>query len=462
MTPPTETVTGTETKNVSQQRLEGASAADDQTVPQNAQVIPRVVANQMLFQAGNSLTTGSFFNYFVSGFHPSAFWLAVLMILPETCQSMSALVARFCSWMGYKKQVWVIGLTIGRLASMMIPLALLFPTTQGQQTTALIYILCCTVIWYLAQGISYVSYYSWLSDLAPRSRWGKLFSRRQIASLLVGVFMPLGTLALRNQFLKTLPDEAERWSYAVIFTLGGLLVLASTGPLLSLPEIPSTAAQRKPIQWIAALTGNRSFGYLLASRWTAAFFQGLTQAVLFKYAYDVLKIPLQTYLSLISLMLLLQIPVSWWAGKLSDSNRDREGMFLGLLLVSLSMPCWLASSAEHWWWLIVAYSLWSAFALVNVCGVNMCLKLAPRGNNLGHFALYEQISGLIAGLAGLLGGWGLDQLLSYATTAGAPKTSAFLTLMTISTCGRILAPFWLLGVRSPELNTTHADNRRNP
>ncbi|WP_437194101.1 MFS transporter [Planctomicrobium sp. SH527] len=450
----------TETEQQTLSNLENQASSEDQISPQPGQVIPRVVANQMLFQAGNSLTTGSFFNYFVSSFQPSAFWLAVLMILPETCQSMSALVARFYSWVGHKKKVWLAGLIIGRLASMMIPMALLFPATQGQQTTALTYILCCTVVWYLAQGISYVSYYSWLSDLAPRSRWGQLFSRRQIASLLVGVFMPLGTLALRNQFLKTLPDEAERWSYAVIFVLGGLFVLASAGPLLPLPEVPATAAQRKPVRWFAALTGNRSFGYLLASRWTAAFFQGLTQAVLFKYAYDILKIPLQTYLILISLMLLLQIPVSWWAGKLSDSNRDRRGMFLGLLLVSLSMPCWLASSAENWWWLIVAYSLWSAFALVNVCGANMCLKLAPRGNNLGHFALYEQISGLIAGMAGLLGGWGLDRLLVYFTATGTPKASAFLTLMMISMCGRILAPFWLLGVRSSELNTMNTDQRQ--
>jgi len=412
-------------------------------------VITRVMGNQALFQAGNSLTTGSFFNYFVNGFHPSAFWLAVLMILPETMQSLCLLTRR---WWTNRKSVWLASLVIGRFSAMLIPCALLFPTTESQQLAPILFVAGCTAVWYFAQGIAYVNYLSWLSDLAPSTRWGTLFSRRQMAGLLIGIGMPLGVLMLRRKILAPLPDDAERWSYAVLFTAGGILTICSVLPMLSLPDVPMAAtapAAKRP--W-REIWSNARFRYLLASRWTAAFFQGLTQAVLFKYAVDFLKIPIETYFSMISLMLLIQLPLSWSAGRLSDAGQDRAGMFWGLLIVSLAMPCWLMATAVNWWWLVVAYACWGAFALVNVCGTNLCLKLSPRSENLRQLTLYEQVSGFIAGLAGLLGGALLDQMLHGVTETDA-RIAAFQTLIVVSWIGRTAAPLWLLGMR--EVHSPH-------
>jgi len=411
------------------------------------------MANQMLFQAGNSLTTGSFFNYFASGFHPSAFWLSVLMIIPETMQAISVLAYRFFFQGKQRKRTWLAGVIAARGFALLIPLSLLFPTDAGQQLTPILWIAVWTTAWYLAQGIAYVNYLSWLSDLAPRSRWGHLFSWRQMAGLMISIFVPLGTLMLRRRVLSQLPDEAERWSYAIIFTTGGLLALLSIFPLLKLPDVP-LPRQRQPIQRLTIhwreMWENKSFRYLLASRWTAAFFQGLTQSVLFKYAYDILKIPIETYLILVSFMLVLQLPISWIAGRLCDSQQDCTGLFIGFLIASLAMPCWLMAKAETWWWLIVAYACWGSFALVNICGTSFCLKLAPRGSNLGHLAFYEQVSGLIAGLSGLLGGAVLSALLANTDSSaltGTGLVASFHLLMIISWMGRIIAPLWLLAIR---------------
>ncbi len=419
----------------------------------------------MLFQAGNSLTTGSFFNFFIYGFQPSALWLSLFMIIPETAQALGVFIHRQFSFSPRRKRTWLIALGISRTFAFLVPLALLFPAGAKGNFGALAYLTICVTGWYVAQGVAYVNYLSWLSDLAPRRDWGHLFSWRQIGGLLISVVVPLGTLQLRNRILSPLPDEAERWSYAVIFTLGGLLVLASVLPLMSLPERPAELPSKRhgicrAVDW-DGIWQNRNFRWLLASRWTLAVFQGLTQAVLFKYAVGVLKVSLPTYLMLISLMLVLQLPLAWLAGKFSDREQDRGALFCGLLLVSLAMPCWLMATPEHWQWLIPAYAFWGFFALVNVCGTNSCLKLAPAQENRTCLALYEQGSGLLAGVAGLIGGLSLDQLLSASASPTAAALSTGMTpyhlLITLSWIGRVLAGVLALGVRIPaatEVGTT--------
>src|SRR5690606_28631858 len=82
---------------------------------------------------------------------------------------------------------------------------------------------------------------------------------------------------------------------------------------------------------------SRSLKFLLAARWWLAFFQGLTQAVLFKYAFDHLKISLTTYIIFTSLMIFLQMPMAWWAGRRCDAFREKSTLFWGMLVVSFAM-----------------------------------------------------------------------------------------------------------------------------
>jgi hypothetical protein len=109
----------------------------------------------------------------------------------------------------------------------------------------------------------------------------------------------------------------------------------------------------------------------------------------------------------------------------------------------------MVSTREFWQPVCLAYALWGGFGLVNVCLNNLCLKLAPRSDNTTQFAVFEQVGGLIAGLAGLLGGYCLDRLLAGISQGSPTAQSAFLVLMAVSWLGRLTAPLWLLGVRQP-------------
>lgn len=416
------------------------------------------MVSQLLFMAGNSLTVGGFFNYFVAQFRPSGLWMAAAMIAPETSQSFSVLGRWLMAKWRNRKLNWIVCLIAGRLASMLLPVALLWPAGQSHEPLQLI--LGCTVVWYLFQGLAYVNYISWLSDLVPEVNWGALLSRRQMAGLVVSLGMPLLSVWLRQTLLKDQSDEVIRWSYSLFFITGGLLTLCSILPLLPFPEAPWRIDEQQassPLRKSVAVLGHHqrmpadrwSFRFLLAARWWLAFFQGLTQAVLFKYAVDHLDVSLPTYTVCTSLMILLQLPMAWWAGRRCDGFQEKWTLFGGMLVISMAMLFWIRVEPSTWWLIVPAYLLWGGFGLINVCGPSLCLKLSPVSDNSTQFALYEQVSGLIAGLAGLLGGYLLDRLAGVSWLSAERGLTPFTALFFISWLGRLTAPFWLLPIRQP-------------
>lgn len=433
------------------------------TSNQTERVIARVMLGQLLFVAGNSLTVGGFFNFFVSRFDPTAFLFAVAMIVPETSQSLSVLGRVILRWSPRRKRNWIGFLIAGRMAAMLLPVADLLERSESSLIDPMTYILVCTGIWYLCQGIAYVNYISWLSDLVPEVRWGRLLSRRQMASLFVSLGFPLVATLLRDRWLKGLSPEAEAWSFAVLFLVGGMLTLTSIFPLLSFPEVPlarSISETRREgfvpgeqeavrLLGVRTRTFTTSFLKLVAARWWLAFFQGLTQAVLFFYATRTLSISLTTYTVLTSIMVLSQFPMAALAGRCCDHFGEKWALILGMLMTSTAMLFWMMASSEQWYWLIPAYLLWGGFGLINVCGPSLCLKLAPPSDNTTHFALYDQCSGLIAGLAGLLGGMLLDRM-----GQGMWGFSPYLVLFGISWLGRVTAPFWLVTLRQPKMENS--------
>ncbi|WP_437186117.1 MFS transporter [Planctomicrobium sp. SH668] len=423
--------------------------------PDDKHVLQRVMLSQFLFTSGNSLTVGAIFYYFVSQFAPSAMFLALLMITPELSQSMSLLAGRtFQSNFHNRKRNWIVFLILARLVAMFIPIALLWPiqgsaTERAMQLEPLLFVLGCTVVWYLCQGISYINLMSWLSDLVPQARWGELFSRRQIASHFAAIGFPLLMLFLRQQALKGLPKEVERWSYGALFLLGGILTLSSIIPLLSVQHHAPRKAILEPIAVTKGMRFSASFLYLLVSRWWLAFFQGLTQAILFKFAVGYLHLSLLTYALLQSLMIFVQLPTAWQASQVCDAYQDRRGMQWSMVVVSFAMLLWMFSTPEHWWLVTGAYILWGGFGMLNVCGHSLCFKLSPRQHNRTHFALYEQISGLIAGLAGLLGGFWFDSMIVKNASPGEVQVAPYLLIFFVSWLGRLTAPIWLFGIKQP-------------
>ncbi len=432
-------------------------------------IIRRVILGQMLFSAGHALTTGGFLNYFANPFFQGfAVWMAVLQIVPEAAESLAVITRWLVLKWGGRKSVWWISLVLGRLAALAIP-GLVYLGMKPGSSGAMSAIIALLGVWYLLQGVSYTAYLSWLSDLVPEVNWGRLLARRSMAISAVTLCMTYIAAALLDQ-MKVLPTPEKLSGYTVLFACGGALCLASILPVMGLPRVAMRGScegktrdsEVVPSLWesigpqLRLAFGDATFRRFVFGCWQLSFFQGLTQSAQFQLSANLLHVSQFEYYRMLSMMLLVQIPLAAWSGRLVDRGYDRRVMVLGLFGLSLAMGCWWMAtwSAEpgslHAWqgaaWLWVSYVLWGGFGLVNVAQPSLGMKLAPRSDNSVQLSLFRQIGGLLAGLAGLLGGLVLE---SYQQKAKLPPLEVFRWLFIISGIGRASAALWFWGEDLP-------------
>lgn len=423
------------------------------------QILAAVMWGQLLFMAGHSLTSpsGGFLTYFFYEFGPSALAVALLKTLPDVAGLAGLAASPLARWIGSRKHLWLGGLLAARCISLLIPLnngwqgepgSELRPPAIGGVSGFLIVL----TVWHLLQAVAFMAYLSWLGSLLPDQRWGRLFARRQLGGLLVLLIVPLGAAQLKDQVLNPLSPMAELWGYTLVHWTGNALCLLSMIPLLRLPadaaprvlEVPGGSCLLRGFRRMQRVWGDRSYRLLLLHGWWLAFFQGLTQAVLWQFRVKVLHISLSTYLLLDASMVLLQIPFGIWGGRLCDSGREWSAYFWGVLAVSSALLFYLAATPQTWWLLFVAHAVFGVFGLVNVCVDTVGLKLAPRQDNLLHLATFRQGGSLLAGLAGLLGGYWLDRLTADGLWGLQGVEAGSRLLMMVSWMGRLTAACWLL------------------
>lgn len=418
-------------------------------------IIRRVWLGQLLFSAGHALTTGGFLNYFADPyFQGLTLAFAVLQITPEAAESLSVVTRWIVQRCGNPKTVWWMALLLGRLAALLIPGIVIAGAIPGSQVVIALMI-GSLAFWYLLLGISHTAYLSWLSQRVPEVNWGRLLASRSIALSLVTIAMT-GTASRLVDWTLQETGWGRDVVYPVLFSVGGAICLLSILPLLAVPggppsrtsnphlsasgEPPRTSWQTLHLAW-----GDRSFRRFLLGSWQLAFFQGLTQTAQFQFSKNILKVSLTDYYSMVSAMLLLQIPLAALSGWLVDRGHDRKVMVLGLLGLSLAMGCWTLAGWYGPDWLWAAYFIWGGFGLVNVAQPSLALKLSPREDNALQLSLYRPIGGLLAAIAGLLGG---SVLSRYAEGSQLAPLVVFQMLFLISGVGRGLAALWFLPTRS--------------
>jgi len=410
----------------------------------------RLAATQTLFTAGHALTSGGFFNYFVSTYRPTATWLAILQAAPEFFETAGLFARPIVTRIWSRKTLWIVGLVLGRLAAFAIPLVAILG--QGLDASLVLpWILVAVGFWYALQGLSYIALLSWLSDLAPERAWGRIYSSRQVVVIVVTWIMStLGGQAIRWQRAHLPPDQ-QFWFYVIAFTGGGLVAAFSFLPMSRLPAI-GTKPVFEPGRFLGPLKAaiaDRDFRFLLLWAGHMALAQGLTQAVITKYQIEVLRIPLDGYLQMVAVMLSIQAVLSLVAGQLSDRLGDRNLLFASHLLVSLAMVFPFLATPANPGWQFGAYMTWGLFGVVNVVMTTLAWRLAPRSDNTSFLGLFRPLTGLTAALSGIVGGVWLDRLLKseWSTEFLGRSWTGFHLLFLISLFGRVTAPFWLLGIR---------------
>lgn len=420
--------------------------------------------------AGHALTStsGGFLTYFFYEFAPSAFAVALLMTLPDVAGLAGMLTRKLSEVCGGRKRVWLGASLLARVASALVPLSL-FWHHGPLETYPQLFILVCVGIWHVFQAVSFLAYLSWIAALLPDSRWGHFNASRTVAGVVVTLILPTAVACWREYAIQGASPEWRLGTYSLVFIAGTLLSLLSILPLLWLPDPDANtttapvASHARSIPRVGLLDVLRDaqFRCLLAQWWWLSLFQGLTQAVLWKFRISVLQISLPIYLVMNSVMLLLQIPLGIWMGKLCDGNRHWLPYVISIVVLSFSMLLYAAATPATWWLVFIAHGLFGLFGLINVGLDTASLKLAPQHDNLMHLAVFRQAGSLLAGIAGLLGGLWLDHFVSQGATKAAGLDVGCRVLLIVSWIGRLTAAAWLLPyLLNPPL-TQGRDSRAN-
>lgn len=418
-----------------------------------------LIVGQMLYTAGASLTSGSFFIYYIRQWTSAGSTIAWFLILPElvhlTAFSATYLIRRFRS----AKRVWLVAAIIGQTLAVGWA-AVGFVDTEAQHAPIVVPILFGVLaLSECSRAISYVAFITWLTELWGKPRLGQLFGWRQSGIVAVSMILP-PIAAYFREWLASGQHTSQVSAYATIFVLANLAiylgiavmaVIPSSTPSTTVPVKNSTTTESKRtasdksqsfLKTVSKLFADRATRRVMFTSLHLAAAQGLTQSVFFKYEIDVLDVPLTTKTSLLSLMYAIQLPLAVATGFVLDRFDNRQIYAVGLAAVAIAMPFLLLAKFDSRW-LIGTYACWGAFAIVNVAGRSTLLRLVEPVDIAAATTTFRFGAGLLAAISGLIGGYWIDAALQgrYFITLLGP----FWTIILVSAIGRLTAPLWLLG-----------------
>ncbi len=425
---------------------------DEQSRIELSQLTRLVVINQLLWSAGYSLTSGGFLLYFAKGLGADDWSIRILIVMPELLGLSGLLSRKLLQHFGSSKRLFMTFSLLARVTMLAVPLYG-FRLFRGEADVTFASMIAVLAISYILQEIAFVVYISWISELAPKNNWGRFFAWRNVAKLLPLLIIAVPAGFLRDWWRRAGPPEEALLAYEVAFSLGIFLLILSLWPMLKLPDVklPPIADAIPNRRRIREAWKDPSTRYLLLYAWSLAFANGLTQQALFSLVYSYLGLQLGMFYALKSLMNVAKLPVSWYTGHHCDRSGNLRPLVVGLLIATSGLVFWLFATKEQWWWVVPSYICWGFYAMANIAGRNLALGLAPDEDRAAHFALFRQVSGLIAGLSGLLGGWWLGQMFQAGvewSLLGRSLGAAHVVIV-VSLFARYASMLWLIPVREP-------------
>ncbi len=251
---------------------------------------------------------------------------------------------------------------------------------------------------------------SWMRDLAPEERLGRVFARR--TSLLTAISLVLGIVAAFALNGTAEGSRARDTIFAIMFGAGCITGLVSAAVVARMPEpqMPVSTGKVKLIALLRQPLEDLNFKRLLvfvvswqfAINLATPFF---TVFIVRQLRFDVSFVMILSVVSQAANLVALR---SW--GVLSDRFANKSVIAVcapAYILAIVAMigasqfPSWTVSAA----WLIGLHALMGAsIAGVTLASTNIALKLSPKGSATAYVAASATATAVAAGLAPIVGG----------------------------------------------------------
>lgn len=252
---------------------------------------------------------------------------------------------------------------------------------------------------------------SWIRDLAPEDRMGRIFAQRTaygtITTLIAGIAAAV--------VLETTPEggTARDWSFAALYGVGCLAGLISAWIVARIPEPRLPTRADKAIGLIAQLRSpfrDRNFAQLIvflgawqfAINFATPFF---TVYLVRQLGYDMTIVMGLSITSQLANAFMLR---SW--GRLADRFSNKSALLVAapayiLCIAAMAGASQITHESARLIWLAALHILMgAAVAGVTLATANLALKLSPRGEAASYLAATAVITAIVAGSAPILGG----------------------------------------------------------
>ena len=310
----------------------------------------------------------------------------------------SMLLERF----GGRKKLAVMASLSARLIWIPILLtALVSVKVYPYKTVTVLLLIFCS---HVCISISYIAWFSWISDLVPEYIRGSFFGRRNMFCGLGGLLVMIAFGRLLD-FSETLGPSGMAFGFIATFGMAILCGLISSLYLLRLPNHFETTSINHPPLRLREPFGDANFRKFLyfSFLWNfgvyfAAPFFTLYSLRDLHFSHNFVAIMGGTS-ALANLFL-----VTFW-GRISDRVKNRPVILLAGVMVSLLPLGWLMVGPSSRWVVIVIHLVGGSFwAGITLCFSNLLIHIAPRENASVFYSMTSLVTGVAAALAPVISG----------------------------------------------------------
>jgi MFS family permease len=396
------------------------AACDSPTILERRRARRLAVWNGAIWAVGNGLVSTALILYWAKELKASWFGLGIGLIsaAPQVIGLLRLGAPAMMARLADRKRFCITTYLLSVLPAALIPL-FCKPGWLPSPSWSLIALI---LLWCLHQFMQYlgtIALWSWLADAAPARIRGRFIGWRQrwvmAGTAIAAVIATVATFNAHdiNDQMHELNRAYPTWVYyGFLIGFGMMFLLTALVPLAQMPACqrrqPSVRmAGRSVASWTAPFRDLRFLRLLLFGCWFS-FFNGVTQAAQGAYPMTRLGVTFIMSLVLVTGLNLGQWAVSPWAGRWADRFGNRPVMFVSQLLAAAGILFFLVAAPAQWWWIIGAWTLWIAYAGLNVCLPNLTLKLAPHNANAAYIAAYNALTGLLFAVSSVAGGLLLD------------------------------------------------------
>lgn len=412
------------------------------------------------------LTTGAFSIGFARYLGAGDLVLGLLAGLPATVGLLQIPAALYSDTLVRRQRFVAFNAVAGRLVWLLI-LAIPFVVPKPLQIGVFVALATVSAAFLTIIGPAWTS---WMSDLVPSDSRGRYFGQRSMAMGVATMLLPLPAGAFLDLAVKHRLFPVA-WGFAVLFAVACIAAVLSGVYLMRQPEPPrpkqaapapdSPKGRVNPFKTLSAPLADRNFRAFIL--YSATIVASATFAGQFFVAWQLdktaLNLPYLTVQILGAVAAGSGLATTQVWGYLSDKFGSRPLLQLATIAAVVSPVLWLltvpgAFAANVA--IIVVLNLFAgtAWAGIGIAQFNLLLSTAPAQSRSTYVAVFSAITGVVGGVAPILGGLAMELLQGVHFSLGFLSINNFKILFFVTAILRIGAIFLLSRVREPDGRST--------